>query len=55
MDETVDAEVGLEVRKAKVRAAPIVESYELLRVEGCSAVITVDLIVFDITRASWRS
>jgi len=54
MDETEDQEGGPEARKAKVRTARIVESYEHIGVEGSSAVIVVDVIAFDVTRASWR-
>jgi len=40
------------VRKAKVRATPTVEPYELFGVEGSGAVIADDVIAVDSTRGT---
>jgi len=52
-DEIEDAETGLAVRMTKVRAAPIMEPYELVGMEGSGAVIGVDVIAVDAARGAW--
>ena len=53
MDRIEDAEAGLAVRMTEVRTTPIMESYELLGMEGSGAVIGVDVIAVDATRGAW--